>query len=95
MSDILQQTGLAGWQVLALASALLLTAISVFIFCVFRFLKKRRTGQAAEEKGGDHQALITAEEEVDIFEEEPLKVGMVYYECSGVETRLHDSYLPL
>ena len=54
----------------------LLSLVRLVWFCVFRFCAKKRNKKVERKKNQDEQGLVAGEEEVDILDEEPVKVGI-------------------
>ena len=69
-----EKTGLLPWQVLLIASIILLSLVGVTVFCLYRFCAKKRAKKGESKKNIDEQRLVDGEEEVDILEEEVIKV---------------------
>ena len=52
--------------------------LGLVIYCIYRFVKKKRINDKAEKNKKnfeDEEVLVFAEEEVDMLEEEAAKVG--------------------
>ena len=71
-----EKTGLLPWQVLLIASIIILSLVGVTIFCLYRFCAKKRAKKGESKKNIDEQKLVDGEEEIDILEEEVIKVNV-------------------
>jgi len=79
-ADVLaEKTGLLPWQVLLIASIILLSLVGVTVFCLYRFCAKKRAKKGESKKNIDEQRLVDGEEEVDILEEEVIKTPKKTY----------------
>jgi len=76
---VADQTGLRPWQVVALLAVVLLSLVGLVWFCVFRFCAKKRNKKVERKKNQDEQGLVAGEEDVDILDEEPVKVPKKVY----------------
>ena len=57
---------------------MLIVLLGLVIYCIYRFYKKKRINDKAEQNKKnfqDEEALVFAEEELDMLEEEAAKVG--------------------
>jgi len=71
---VAEKTGLQPWMVLSLFAVVLLVIIGLLGFCIWRFFAKKRGKKDTTKKNIDEEGLVEGEEEIDINEEDPLKV---------------------
>ena len=74
---IADKTGLQPWIVLLIVSVILVSLVAVTLFCFQRFCAKKRQKKGDGKKNQDEQGLVEGEEEVDILEEEVIKVDVL------------------
>ena len=71
---VAEKTGMEPWMVLSLFAVLLLVIIGLLGFCIWRFFAKKRGKKDTTKKNIDEQGLVEGEEEIDINEDDQVKV---------------------
>ena len=74
---IADKTGLQPWQVLLIVAIILISLVGLTLFCIHKFCAKKRSKKGDVKKSQDEQGLVEGEEEVDVLEEEIIKVWIL------------------
>ena len=72
---VAEKTGMQPWMVLSLFAVVLLVIIGLLGFCIWRFFAKKRGKKDKTKANIDEKGLIEGEEDIDINEEELVKVS--------------------
>ena len=73
---VADKTGMETWMVFALFAVILLVVVGLLVYCFWRFFAKRRGKKDGDcQKEIDEQAILDGEEEMDVNEDDPLKVS--------------------
>ena len=83
------KTGMPPWMVLSLFALLLLVIIGLLGFCIWRFFAKRRGKKDTTKVNIDEQGLVEGEEDVDVNEEDQLKVLYHFSHQGRIKSNMH------